>query len=62
MEVVPDAAMELKREEERKASLDILVLQKNPGRVICACATAEFDRRRDYPRTSHAAHDPGATT
>ena len=40
VEIVPDAAMESQREEERKASPNALVLQKNPGRWFCVCATA----------------------
>ena len=53
VEVVPDVAMELQREEERKASPDILVLQKNPGRVILRLRDGRvFERRRDYP-TGH---------
>ena len=53
VEIVPDAAMELQREEERKASPDTLVLQKNPGRVILRLRDGRvFERRRDYP-TGH---------
>ena len=53
VEIVPDAAMELQREEERKASPDSLVLQKNPGRVILRLRDGRvFERRRDYP-TGH---------
>jgi 2-methylcitrate dehydratase len=45
--------MELQREEDRKASPDNLVLQKNPGRVILRLRDGRvFDRRRDYP-TGH---------
>jgi 2-methylcitrate dehydratase PrpD len=53
VEIVLDPAMELQREEERKASPDTLVLQKNPGRVILRLRDGRvFDRRRDYP-TGH---------
>jgi 2-methylcitrate dehydratase PrpD len=53
VEIVPDPTMELEREEERKASPDILVLQKNPGRVILRLRDGRvFERRRDYP-TGH---------
>jgi 2-methylcitrate dehydratase len=53
VEIVPDAAMELQREEERKASPDTLVLQKNPGRVILRLRDGRvFERQRDHP-TGH---------
>ena len=53
VEIVPDAAMESQREEERKASPSVLVLQKNPGRVVLRLRDGRvFDRRRDYP-TGH---------
>ncbi|HLN86627.1 MAG TPA: MmgE/PrpD family protein, partial [Candidatus Limnocylindrales bacterium] len=53
VEIVPDEKMESEREKERKASPDVLVLQKNPGRVILRLRDGRvFERRRDYP-TGH---------
>jgi 2-methylcitrate dehydratase PrpD len=53
VEVVPNEAMEAERENERKASPDTLVLQKNPGRVVLRLNDGRvFERRRDYP-TGH---------
>ena len=53
VEIVPDETMEAERENERKASPDTLVLQKNPGRVILRLRDGRvFERRRDYP-TGH---------
>jgi 2-methylcitrate dehydratase PrpD len=53
VEFIPDLSMELEREKERQASPDVLVLQKNPGRVILRLRDGRvFERRRDYP-TGH---------
>ncbi|MFC1816342.1 MmgE/PrpD family protein [Thermodesulfobacteriota bacterium] len=53
VEIVPDEAMEAEREKERKASPEVVVLNKNPSRVILRLRDGwVFERRRDYP-TGH---------